>query len=457
MTQNRVMKYLAIDIGAREVKAVKAELLKGNLCLGKVTTFKTARVWRNGHIVWDVNDILTNIISVLRENGPVDYIKIDSFHSDFILLDENDEEVTSAVSYLDERTKRLSSKIDEELLLKHTKSHARPNATVYQLLSLKEEDPQVFDRAKTLVFLADYINFLLTGVKKTSLTIALTSSLVNNETFAWDDEIINAIGISKDLFLPLVDDEEVLGELKEDIAKEVGFSATVFTSSHDSMLSYLSAPLDDDTILLSSGGLSRLGVVSDVNSELNLSGYYTSSISPLLGRTITKYLLGPYLIQNLKTLMKEGTSYDEIMKRARSLRATNSIDVSRIDFEEKDVFSAINKERREKGLDEITDPFMASSIIYLSLAEYYDKEIKEIENALSRSFSKISFVGGSSKDLYLAMLIALKTRKEVIATSSDSALMGNVLFQMITIGELELDRKDDVLLRAIGRSIYRTM
>ena len=115
------------------------------------------------------------------------------------------------------------------------------------------------------------------------------------------------------------------------------------------------------------------------------------------------------------------------------------------------------KERKDEGLDEITDPFMASSIIYLSLAEYYDKEIKEIENALSRSFGKIAFVGGSSKDLYLAMLIALKTRKEVIATSSDSALMGNVLFQMITIGELELDRKDDVLLRAIGRSIYRTM
>ena len=455
--ENGNMKYLAFDIGAREIKASVAEKLSGGLKITKVQSLKNNLIKDEGHLLWPVEEIYSFIVSSIRESGPVDSISIDSFASDFVLLDESDNIIGGAVSYLDERTGRITEYPNEAWIFERTGFHSRRNSTLYQLLSMKEEETELLERAVTLLFLPDYFNFLLTGIKKTSLSMALTSSLLNASTLDWDDEIISSLGFKRSMFREIHKDGEEVGPLKDDVEKAVGFSSKVILSGHDTSLAYIASDMDEESIMLSIGGFARLGTyIDDFNlSDEVMHKNYTNAISPGGKKTLTKYLMGTYLIQKLKEDMKEGISYDEIMRKARAIHYPDVIDISQIDYEEKDILSALNRELEKKGLERIEDPFEAASLVYNSLAAYYVKEIEDFESVLSRKFAKIALVGGASKDLYLALLIAMKAKKSVISGPVDAALVGNLVFQAISDGSIKAEDKDEEIRKALGRVTYK--
>ncbi len=447
------MKYLAFDIGAGLLKARVAAINSvGNIEVIDSRSVKIGREKKDGHILWALDEIIESIRTLLIDMGPADSILIDSFASDFILLDADDEIVGGAVSYLDERTKRIKNEPDSAKVFKCTGSHSRPNNTLYQLVALKEEESELLEKAESLLFLPDYINYCLTGVKKSSLSMALTSSLVNIESLDWDAGLLAEIGIKRSIFQEIVKDGTVLGDLKEDIAKEAGYNAKVLVSSHDTSLAYISAPLEEGSAMLSVGGFARLGVIVDeaILSDDAMQKNYTNAVSPLGDKTLTKYLMGTYLIQNLKGKMKEGTSYDEIMKKARSIHSPCSVDIAKIGYETDDVMGALNAMLENPS----EDPFEAASIIYSSLAEYYISEIGKMEETLSHSINRICLVGGAAKDPYLALLIAMKSGKMVVSTSCDAALIGNLAFQMICSGELRKEEKDTAIMHLLGRTSY---
>ena len=149
------MKYLAFDIGAREVKAALAERSNGDLGITKVQSFRVNLRKDEGHLIWPIDEIFAGIVEAIRISGPVDFISIDSFASDFVLLDEEDRIIGGAVSYMDERTRRVTDLPDEAWIFSRTGMCSRHNTTLYQLLSLKEEEPEVLNRAVSLMFLPD--------------------------------------------------------------------------------------------------------------------------------------------------------------------------------------------------------------------------------------------------------------------------------------------------------------
>ncbi len=451
------MRYLALDIGAGGVKYALAEKVSGSLRIEKAQQFRINIERMNGHLFWPIDAIFSSLVGAIREAGPVDVISLDSFASDFVLLDEKDEIIGGAVSYLDERTDRIVGQPDRAWIFSRTGCHGRTTSTLYQLLAIKEEEGEILDRAVCLMFLPDYLNYLLTGVKKTSLSMALTSSLINIESLDWDDEIIASLGFKRSLFLPVSKDGESVGMLKDDVEKEVGFSAEVLLSGHDTSLAYIAAAMDSETIMLSVGGFARMGTAVDdflLSEEARENGY-TNAVIPGGRKSLTKYLMGTYLIQLLKGRMKEGTSYDEIMRRARGVRYPYTIDVAKLDFKNGDILDGLNKMLEEKGLPSLADEFEAASLVYSSLASYYKREVDVFENTLSRRFSRIFLLGGGAKDSYLAMLIAMKTGKEVIAGTVNAALVGNLVFQMLQKGEISPEEKDEEIRKAVGRTIYR--
>lgn len=451
------MKYLAFDIGAREVKAALAERSNGYLGITKVQSFRVNLRKDEGHLIWPIDEIFAGIVEAIRISGPVDFISIDSFASDFVLLDEEDRIIGGAVSYMDERTRRVTDLPDEAWIFSRTGMCSRHNTTLYQLLSLKEEEPEVLNRAVSLMFLPDYLNFLLTGIKMTSRSMALTSALVNAESLTWDDEIIGKLGFNSALFSEITADGEIVGDLKDEIAKEVGYEARIILSGHDTSLAYLSSPMDEETLMLSLGGFARMGALADspmlsdrvMNAKLSNAVIYGGQ------HVLSRYLMGTYLIQALKERMKEGTSYDEIMRRARAIHTAKAVDIHAIDFEEKNVFESINRSLEKDGMSPAQDEFEAASVVYSSLVEYYVKEIEAFEDVLGRKISRIAFVGGAVRDQYLALLLAMKSKREVVSGASDAALIGNLILQMVSRGEMNFEEKDEELRKAIGRTIYR--
>ena len=51
--------------------------------------------------------------------------------------------------------------------------------TVFQLLSLKKERPELMERADTMLLMPDLFNYLLCGAKKTEYSIASTTQVMD--------------------------------------------------------------------------------------------------------------------------------------------------------------------------------------------------------------------------------------------------------------------------------------
>lgn len=192
-------------------------------------------------------------------------MSIDTWAVDYVLLDDNDKCIGNVYGYRDERTDGMDEEvykvISEKELYKRTGIQKQKFNTIYQLMSDKFIRPEQLKEAKTFIMLPDYFQFLLTGVKASEYTNATSTQLVNPETKQWDYELIDMLGINRNMFMELKQPGTILGELTDGIKKIVGYNTrVVMCASHDTASAVMAVPTVADNVLyLSSGTWSLMG------------------------------------------------------------------------------------------------------------------------------------------------------------------------------------------------------
>ncbi|MBP3806669.1 MAG: rhamnulokinase, partial [Oribacterium sp.] len=190
---------------------------------------------------------------------------IDTWAVDYVLLDKDDNMLGPCFAYRDSRTEDVDREvykiISEKELYKRTGIQKAIFNTIYQLESLKKDHPKWLSEAETLLMVPDYLNFLLTGVRKQEYTNATTTQLVSAETGTWDRELIGKLGLPMKLFGELSDPGEKVGRLRSEIASEIGFDCEVILpATHDTGSAVMSVPTEEeDALYISSGTWSLLG------------------------------------------------------------------------------------------------------------------------------------------------------------------------------------------------------
>ena len=100
--------YLAVDIGASSGRHMLSHLENGKIVLEEIYRFPNGMIEKNGHKVWDVDQLFQEILTGMKKCAMVGKIPysmgIDTWAVDFVLLDENDERIGDAVAYRDART-----------------------------------------------------------------------------------------------------------------------------------------------------------------------------------------------------------------------------------------------------------------------------------------------------------------------------------------------------------------
>ena len=242
--------YLAIDIGASSGRHILGHLEGGKLVLEEVYRFKNGAVEKNGKLVWDHNALFSSIVAGLKECGARGKIPcmvgIDTWGVDYALLDKNGELIGEIYSYRDDRTlsvtKEVAKTVGEERLYKRTGIQEQVFNTIYQLYCDKKSGK--LDKAETFLMTPDYLHYMLTGVKKNEYTNASTTGLLNAAARDWDMDIIGELGLKKELFRELSMPGTVIGDLKEELVKEVGFNTKIcLPATHDTASAVLAAPL----------------------------------------------------------------------------------------------------------------------------------------------------------------------------------------------------------------------
>lgn len=453
--------YLAIDLGASSGRHILGHIDAGKIVLEEIYRFEHVQIHKNGHDCWNVEEIYEHILKGLKicgEKGKIPKtIGIDTWAVDYVLLNSDKELCCTCVSYRDTRTAYMDDKvhsyISSEELYSRTGIQKQVFNTIYQLTAQKEEHPEELEKAAYFLMLPEYINFRLTGNIMNEYTNATSTNLVNARTKKWDYEIIQKLGFPKKLFGELKMPGTVVGELTENVRKEVGFNSTVILpATHDTACAYLAVPAKDENgVYLSSGTWSLLGVENrqPITSEESYVQNFTNEGGYEYRFRYLKNIMGLWMIQSIRRELN-GVDYIE-GKGAERQRKTVQIGFKELSDMAKTAVSFqsivdVNDNRflsPESMIQEVKDACRESGqsvprnlgeviqCVYRSLAKCYAEAVGTLTKLTGRSYHRIHIVGGGCQDQYLNEMAAKATGLPVYAGPVEGTALGNLVIQMI--------------------------
>ena len=433
--------YLAVDIGASSGRHMLSYLLEGKLVLKEIYRFKNGATEKGGRLYWDVDRLFDEIVKGLKaakDAGLVpNYVGIDTWAVDYVLLDGADRPVGGTYSYRDKRGAAVKQKahavMDFPLLYKKTGIQYAPFNTLYQLYD--DVLTGRIDKAESFLMLPDYFHYLLTGVKKQEYTNATSTGMVNALTHEWDEEILSSFRFPKKLFGTLSQPGTTVGAFKKEIADVVGYTATVvLPATHDTASAVLAAPITDGAPYLSSGTWSLLGVTEKAahTDETAMQYNYSNEGSVYYTFRFQKNIIGLWVIQEVKKELGDKYTFAELAEMARTDGESRLLDLSDPRFlAPKSMIAEI------EGVLGKTSPASMARSIFLSLAEEYKKALTELENATGRKYIALHVIGGGCQNALLNEMTARATGKALTVGPVEATAIGNIIQQMIGTGEIK--------------------
>ena len=127
--------------------------------------------------------------------------------------------------------------------------------TLYKLIWLKENHPQLLAQAHAWLFISSLINHRLTGEFTTDLTMAGTSQMLDLRQRDFSAPILQATGLPRRLFPQLVEAGQPIGALLPEAAALLGLpvGVPVISAGHDTQFALFGAGAGQDEPVLSSG------------------------------------------------------------------------------------------------------------------------------------------------------------------------------------------------------------
>ena len=436
------MKYaLAIDIGASSGRHIIGYKKNNEIVYEEIYRFPNGVKNVNDHLVWDVDALFKEILTGLKKaktlNKIPDVIGIDTWAVDYALLDENNKLIDCVYAYRDKRTEKSIPEVHKllphEELYKLCGIQFQPFNTIYQLYEDKMSGR--LSKAKSFLMLPDYLHFLLTGVKKQEYTNATSTSMVNADTKTWNKDILNKLGLNKDLFKELSNPGTVMGTFKEDIKEFLGYDAkVVLPATHDTASAVEALDIKDEPYI-SSGTWSLLGLkVKDaIRDEKSHKGNWSNEGGPSYYR-YQKNIMGMWLVQSLRNELCPNKDFVEIAELARKSSFNGIVDVNNQDFlaptSMKEAFDKHLNKTIKRNL-ELGDYFRSA---YLSLAYLYKESLYELEENTGKVFHNLYIVGGGAKNSFLNELTEQMCQIKVVALPIEATALGNL---KILINKLE--------------------
>ena len=446
-------RVLAFDFGASSGRAIIGTLDNGKITLNEVHRFSNDPVTVNGTFYWDVLRLFHEIKQGLlkaKQAGGFDSIGIDTWGVDFGLLDKDGVLLENPVHYRDKRNigmvEKAAKYIGKDEMYKLTGIQFMDFNTAFQLLSIKENRPELLARAESLLFMPDLFAYFLTGNKVSEYSIATTSQLVDINTRDWSKEMLEKLGLPGKIFNRIVPSGSVTGYLSDEICEELGLEKVpvIAVCGHDTQSAVTAVPSEkEDFAFISSGTWSLFGtetkkpIVNDLSYSFNVTneggfGYSTAFL---------KNICGLWLIQeSRRQWIREGKeySYAELEKAAlREKPFARFIDPDAPEFAVPGNLPArITEYCRRTGQSVPENEGQTVRCIYESLALRYRAVLEGIEKCTGKNYDSLNVVGGGTKDTLLCKMTADACNITVYAGPIEATVMGNVAVQLISGGDI---------------------
>lgn len=239
---------IGIDVGTSGSKCIA--LAQDGEILASVTREYPLYQPREGWTEQDPDDwwnavceSLKIIVEKVGDNKPEGISFSGQMHG-MVALDENNRPVRRALLWNDQRTQKQCDEITEmagglEKLLTYTNNQMITGYTGSKIMWLKEEEPDLYEKVKVVVNPKDYIRYKLTGLLVTEVSDASGFGLFNVKERTWSYELIEKIGLKKEIFPECVESTDPTGVVTAEAEAICGVAAgsKVYGGGGDAVIS----------------------------------------------------------------------------------------------------------------------------------------------------------------------------------------------------------------------------
>ena len=227
------MKLLGIDVGTGGTRAVVVDEA------GRVVASATSEhaPFASPQIGWAEQDprdwwraTTEAVRGVLGQDGvSADEIACVGFSGQMhgaVMLDERDEVLRPALIWCDQRTdpqcKAITGRVGAERLIELTSNPALTNFTLTKLLWVREHEPELWERFRTILLPKDYVRLRLTGERATDVADASGTLLLDVANRRWSDAMLDALELDRATLPSLFESPEITGRVSAVGAEATG-------------------------------------------------------------------------------------------------------------------------------------------------------------------------------------------------------------------------------------------
>ncbi len=462
--------FLAIDIGASSGKAFVGKYDRNRLVLEEVHRFSNEPIHVAGSTHWNLISLYRNVVDSIKAASvlgiEIRSVGIDTWGVDFGLIDSSGSIQGDPRHYRDmfkdDSMDYAIKKAGKRWIFDRAPTHFQPFNTLYQLISLKRKNSRHLKKADTLLPMPSLLTYFLTGEKLTEFTFATTTQLFDPDRHDWSEELMRFFDLPE-IMTPIVDPGEIAGELLPSISKELDIKGmkVILPASHDTASAVSSMDLSDDSMFVSAGTWCLEGVLIDkpsrdedvIENNLANEGCYGRKYRLL------KNLTGLWLVQELlREWRKSDPNLDhyaltEMAQTARSYE--RKIDVESKAFKKpKNMEKAILSETKSLGISLQNRGEIVRAAIE-GIAYQTEQTRKQLQSITGRSIRNIRMVGGGIRNRLLCQLVSDYTGLPVVAGPAEGTATGNIIVQMLGLGELsDLSQAHDLIQRSFNFQEY---
>jgi xylulokinase len=145
-----------------------------------------------------------------------------------VMLDGSGEVVRPALIWCDVRTEKqcreLTERIGPDRLIQLTCNPALPNFTLTKFLWVRENEPQNWNRVRSVMLPKDYVRFRLTGERATDMADASGTLMLDVARRQWSSEVLQVAEIDRSLLPALYESPDICGKVSAVGAQVTGLS-----------------------------------------------------------------------------------------------------------------------------------------------------------------------------------------------------------------------------------------
>lgn len=419
--------------------------------LQELHRFPNGPVRMGGTLRWDVVGLWSEIeqglgIAARRFGKAVRSVGVDTWGVDFVLLSKSNELLGLPFHYRDERTrgvmKRAFREVPRTKIFEATGLQFMELNTLYQLLALHKQSPEVLDSADRLLMMPDFFHWCLSGARVAEFTDATTTQFLDPREGDWSRSLLRRFRLPTHMLPEIVPPGTRLGPLLKSLARNTGLNKVdvIAPATHDTGSAVVAVPTqhvsEGTWAYLSSGTWSLMGLeVSRAQLSRQVLRFNLTNEGGVDGTyRLLKNIAGLWLVQQCKRVFESSgrtLEYGELVRLANKEAPLRSlIDPDHEDFmNPRSMPEAIKKFCRQTGQPAPGTMGAVTRCILESLASKYRMVLERLEEVGGRRVEVIHVVGGGSRNDLLNQFTADACQRPVIAGPVEATVLGNVLVQ----------------------------